>query len=193
MDSDHKATLVIGDNDYPFAIPLERVKGMWSFDTQGAAKKSSIAASATTNCAGVPTCLAYVDAQNEYAERIAEPAPGSMRGASSASGKKDGLYWPSARASLKVRSANYSPRRRIKVPLRRRPHSLSRLLLQDPDGAGARRNWRTARLHRQRQNDRRFCAGCLSGRVPQFGRDDVHRQPSRGGISKGPRPRLRRR
>lgn len=34
-DGDNKAVLVIGDNDYPFPIPLERNKnGTWSFDTE---------------------------------------------------------------------------------------------------------------------------------------------------------------
>ena len=34
MKGEHKAILIVGGNDYPFPIPLERVKsGLWSFDT----------------------------------------------------------------------------------------------------------------------------------------------------------------
>ena len=35
MKGEHKAILIVGNSDYPFPIPLERVKGgMWSFDTE---------------------------------------------------------------------------------------------------------------------------------------------------------------
>jgi hypothetical protein len=46
----------------------------------------------------IQTCLAYVDAQNEYAEkdRTGEGAEVYAQRIVSTSGKKDGLYWPSA-------------------------------------------------------------------------------------------------
>ena len=33
-EGDNKATLIIGDNDYPFPIPLVRKDGKWLFDTE---------------------------------------------------------------------------------------------------------------------------------------------------------------
>jgi hypothetical protein len=34
MEGDDKGTLIIGDKNYPFPIPLGRKAGKWSFDTE---------------------------------------------------------------------------------------------------------------------------------------------------------------
>ncbi len=50
MDGDSKATLIIGDNDYPFPIPLVRDKdGTWSFDTDAGREEILPGASAITS------------------------------------------------------------------------------------------------------------------------------------------------
>jgi hypothetical protein len=98
MDGDSKATLVIGDNDYPFPIPLVRDKdGTWSFDTD-AGREEILARRIGHNELGtIQTCLAYVDAQNDYAAKDRGAGVGvyAMRFVS-ATGKTDGLYWPAA-------------------------------------------------------------------------------------------------
>jgi hypothetical protein len=98
MDGDKKAILVIGDNDYPFPIPLERNKdGTWSFDTVAGREEILFRRIGHNELDTIQTCLAFVDAQNDYAAKDRGAGAGvyAMRFISEA-GKKDGLYWPAA-------------------------------------------------------------------------------------------------
>jgi hypothetical protein len=97
MDGEHKATLIIGDNDYPFPVPLMRVKNMWSFDTEEGLYEILYRRIGHNELRAIQTCLAYVDAQNEYAEKDRGAGAGAYaQRFVSEPGKKDGLYWPSA-------------------------------------------------------------------------------------------------
>jgi hypothetical protein len=98
MEGERKAILVIGDSDYPFPIPLIRTKGVWSFDTESGRREILYRRIGHNEFDAIQTCLAYVDAQNEYAEkdRTGVGAGIYARRFISESGKKDGLYWPTA-------------------------------------------------------------------------------------------------
>jgi len=97
MDGDNKAILVIGDNDYPFPIPMIRNKnGTWSFDTEAGRREILYRRIGHNELDAIQTSLAYVDAQNDYA---AQDRTGAGTGVYaqrfvSTPGKKDGLYWP---------------------------------------------------------------------------------------------------
>jgi hypothetical protein len=96
MEGDNKATLIIGDNDYPFPIPLVRDKdGTWSFDTEAGREEILARRIGHNELDTIQTCLAYVDAQNDYAakDRGAGVGAYAMRFIST-EGKTDGLYWP---------------------------------------------------------------------------------------------------
>jgi Protein of unknown function (DUF2950) len=97
MDGDSKAIMVIGPEDYPFPIPLVRKDGKWEFDTATGRKEILYRRIGRNELDTIQSCLAYVDAQSEYADmmRSGELAPYAQRFVSSP-GKKDGLYWPSA-------------------------------------------------------------------------------------------------
>ena len=98
MDGNSKATLVIGDNDYPFPIPLVRDKDdTWSFDTEAGRVEILARRIGHNELDTVQTCLAYVDAQNDYAakDRGAGIGAYALRFVST-EGKTDGLYWPAA-------------------------------------------------------------------------------------------------
>jgi hypothetical protein len=99
MADDRKAILVIGDNDYPFPIPLLRNKnGTWSFDTETGREEILYRRIGHNELDAIQTCLAYVDAQNEYAEKDRTGAGVGVYAQHFVSepGKKDGLYWPTA-------------------------------------------------------------------------------------------------
>jgi Protein of unknown function (DUF2950) len=98
MDGDSKAILVIGNNDYPFPIPLVRNKdGTWSFDTSAGRQEILARRIGHNELDAIQTSLAYVDAQNDYAAKDRGDGEGVYaRRFISESGKKDGLYWPTA-------------------------------------------------------------------------------------------------
>jgi len=99
MQGDNKAILVIGDNDYPFPIPLARNKnGSWSFDTEAGRQEILYRRIGRNELDAIQTCLAYVDAQNDYASKDRTGAGAGVYAQRfiSEPGKKNGLYWPTA-------------------------------------------------------------------------------------------------
>jgi Protein of unknown function (DUF2950) len=89
--------LELGNNDWPFPIPLVQADGRWHFDSQAGAQELVDRRIGRDEIAAIRTSLAYVDAQNaffaltgqngraEYARRLVSSA-----------GTHDGLYWPAA-------------------------------------------------------------------------------------------------
>lgn len=99
MEGDRKAILLIGDRDYPFPIPLIRNRnGTWSFDTDVGREEILVRRVGHNELATIQTCLAYVDAQNEYAAKDRTGAGAGIYAMHfmSPPGTKDGLYWPVA-------------------------------------------------------------------------------------------------
>jgi len=99
MQGDNKATLIIGDNNYPFPIPLVRKAGKWSFDTDGGRIEILARRIGHNELDAIQTVLAYVDAQDEYAskDRTGEGVGAYAQRFISEPDKKDGLYWPTPR------------------------------------------------------------------------------------------------
>jgi hypothetical protein len=98
IEGDNKAVLIIGDNDYPFPIPLHHNKnGTWSFDTDEGRIEVLARRIGHNELDTIQTCLAYVDAQNDYAAKDRGAGIGAYaQRFISTEGKKDGLYWPTA-------------------------------------------------------------------------------------------------
>ncbi|XIA67084.1 DUF2950 family protein [Bradyrhizobium sp. TZ2] len=93
-----KAFLVVGADDFPLPIPLTRQKAGWKFDTAAGRLEILYRRIGRNELDAIQTCRAYVDAQNEYAEKDRTgvgPGVYAQRIVSS-SGKKDGLYWPAS-------------------------------------------------------------------------------------------------
>jgi hypothetical protein len=95
MEGSDKATLVIGQDDFPFPIPLVRKGDAWQFDAAEGRKEILYRRIGRNELDTIQTCLAYVDAQDDYAEMMRKGgvAPYAQRFVSSP-GKMDGLYWP---------------------------------------------------------------------------------------------------
>jgi hypothetical protein len=93
-ESDTKMVLHVGKEDYPFPIPIVKKGGIWFFDTQAGKEEILNRRIGRNELSTIQVCLAYVDAQREYARR--GPGGGLMEYAQkfiSEKGKKDGLYW----------------------------------------------------------------------------------------------------
>jgi len=95
-EGDSKATIIIGQQDYPLPIPLVRKDGQWRFDTAAGREEILLRRIGRNELDAIQSCLAYVDAQNEYAEkdRTGSGMNTYAQRIVSSPGKKDGLYWP---------------------------------------------------------------------------------------------------
>jgi len=96
MEGDSKAIMVIGQEDFPLPIPILRKDGMWRFDTAAGRDEILFRRIGKNELDAIQASLAYVDAQNEYAEKDRTGAGMNTYAQRiiSQPGKKDGLYWP---------------------------------------------------------------------------------------------------
>ena len=91
-----RKTLVIGNEEWPFPVPLVKDAQGWRFDT-AAGKEEVIARRIGRNeLAVIATVQAYVTAQRRYAEQAHDGVPSGVYATRFASdpGKENGLYWP---------------------------------------------------------------------------------------------------
>ena len=89
-----RAILIIGDEDYPFSIPIVQQDNAWRFDTQAGRDEILNRRIGRNELHTIEVMQAYTDAQREYA--CLEGKGGSTEFAqkfSSSEGTKDGLYW----------------------------------------------------------------------------------------------------
>jgi hypothetical protein len=94
-EGDKKAVLMLGPKDYPFPVPLVRRKTGWEFDTEAGRQEVLFRRIGHNELDAMQTSLAYVDAQNEYADKDRGAGPGVYaQRIVSTPGHKDGLYWP---------------------------------------------------------------------------------------------------
>jgi hypothetical protein len=96
-DGSNRATLVIGDNDWPLPIPLVQSKGKWRFDSIAGSQEVLYRRIGENESDAIHVALAYVQAQREYADAdpLGKGAHGYAQRLVSQPGTKDGLYWPS--------------------------------------------------------------------------------------------------
>jgi hypothetical protein len=95
ITGDRKAILRVGNNDWPFPIPLVKIGNNWSFDTKRGKEEILSRRIGANELGAIQACLAIVDAQREYAAMDCD-GDGLLEYAqkfSSAGGKMDGLYW----------------------------------------------------------------------------------------------------
>ena len=67
IEGDQKAVLVIGDQDWPLPIPIVRKDDSWRFDTAAGREEILDRRIGRNELAAIQASLAYVDAQNDYA------------------------------------------------------------------------------------------------------------------------------
>lgn len=94
-EGDDRMVLHVGEDDWPMAIPLVRVKGGWQFDAEAGAAEMLARRIGRNELDTIQTCLAYVDAQREYAakDRDGNGLFEYARRFASEPGRRNGLYW----------------------------------------------------------------------------------------------------
>jgi Protein of unknown function (DUF2950) len=98
-----RKTLVIGNEDWPFSVPLVKTGTRWRFDA-AAGKEEVLARRIGRNeLAVIAICRAYVKAQQRYAQQGHDGNPAGLYATAFRSdpGKQNGLYWPAKRGEAK--------------------------------------------------------------------------------------------
>src|SRR5262245_20444844 len=90
-------TLIIGNEEWPSPIPLVKDKTGWRFDTAAGREEILYRRVGRNELSTIKTCLIYVKAQKEYAQKGHDGKAEGLFAQKLASepGKQDGLFWKS--------------------------------------------------------------------------------------------------
>jgi hypothetical protein len=94
-DGPNRKTLVIGNEDWPFPVPIVKAAGGWRFDTAAGKEEVIDRRIGRNELATIDTCRAYVTAQQRYAQHGHDGKPAGQYAMrfNSDPGKENGLYW----------------------------------------------------------------------------------------------------
>jgi len=91
---DNKVILHVGSDDWPWLIPIVKEGQRWRFDTKEGRREMLARRIGKNELAAIQVCLAYVDAQREYARDHRTTGIGEYaQKFISSAGKLDGLCW----------------------------------------------------------------------------------------------------
>ena len=99
IDQDAGKALVIGNEQWPFPVPLVKDANGWRFDTAAGKEEVLNRRIGRNEIAAIRVCSMYVTAQRLYAhaQHDGEPAGVYAQTFRSDPGKQNGLYWPAGR------------------------------------------------------------------------------------------------
>ena len=89
-----RATLVVGDEDWPFPVPIVKLGKSWHFDTKSGRQELLYRRIGRNELDAIQICHGYVEAQHEYA--LTKKENGHTQYAQriiSTEGQQDGLAW----------------------------------------------------------------------------------------------------
>jgi hypothetical protein len=93
-----RAFIIVGNEDWPFAVPIIKVNGKWSFDAKAGEQELLYRRIGSNELDAIQICHGFVESQDEYALRsrklysVNEYAQRII----STPGKQDGLTWQTA-------------------------------------------------------------------------------------------------
>jgi hypothetical protein len=90
-----RATLVVGNDDWPLPIPIVKRNGRWFFDTPAGREEILYRRIGSNELDAIEICRGYVEAQNEYSLERHDNSQVNQYAQRiiSTSGKHDGLVW----------------------------------------------------------------------------------------------------
>jgi hypothetical protein len=95
QDTQNHATLLVGKDAWPFAVPVVRDGDVWLFDTEAGEEELAVRRVGRNELDIIQACRTLIDAQREYfsADRDGDGVREYARKLMSTPGQKDGLYW----------------------------------------------------------------------------------------------------
>ena len=94
----NRATLIVGEKDWPLPVPLVKVNGKWYFDAKQGRQDILYRRIGANELDAITVCRGYVSAQIEYASAVHDDSGINQYAQKiiSTPGKQDGLYWKDA-------------------------------------------------------------------------------------------------
>ena len=90
-----RATIIVGDKEWPLPVPLIKKNGKWYFDAKSGRQEILFRRIGANELDAIQVCRGFVDAQKEYALQIHDDSGVNQYAQRifSTPGKQDGLYW----------------------------------------------------------------------------------------------------
>ena len=94
----NRATIIVGDEEWPLPIPLVKKNGKWYFNTKEGRQEILFRRIGENELNAITVCRGYVSAQKEYASEIHDDSGVNQYAQKifSTPGKQDGLFWKNA-------------------------------------------------------------------------------------------------
>ena len=91
----NRATVVVGEEEWPLPVPLVKKNGKWYFDAKAGRRDILFRRIGANELDAIQVCRGYVEAQEEYSLQIHDDSGVNQYAQKifSTPGKQDGLYW----------------------------------------------------------------------------------------------------
>jgi Protein of unknown function (DUF2950) len=101
-NNSNRATLIVGNDDFPLAIPIVHKNGTWFFDTKAGREEVLYRRIGANELDALQICRGYVESQHEYAMTKHDGAEVNQYAQRiiSTPGKHDGLVWRNSDGTL---------------------------------------------------------------------------------------------
>jgi len=93
-----RATMVVGDEEWPFPVPIVKAGNSWFFDTNAGRREILLRRIGQNELDAIEICRGYVEAQHDYAlrKRVGYEVNQYAQRIISTAGQQDGLAWKKA-------------------------------------------------------------------------------------------------
>ena len=185
--------LVLGNEDWPFPVPLVKGAAGWSFDAAAGREEILDRRIGRNELAVIAVLRTFVGAQRLYARTGHDGKPAGLyaRRLGSDPGTQNGLYWPAGKGErlsplgeLVAHAAQEGYRR---AQGGEGPSPFHGYYFRILEGAGQVRERRRHRVRRERRDVRRLRARRLARPLRRLRDHDLRREPGRCRVREGPR------
>ena len=145
--TDAKKTFIsVGDEDWPFPVPLIQKDGRWMFDSSEGKSEVLSRYIGAHELTAIEICRGYVESQNQYAQtHLSQGMPEYAKKLVSSAGRQDGLYWESKKGELPSSvPADFAKAAHDMTPGERKPYHgyyFRILTSQGPDAHGGAKDY----------------------------------------------------